>query len=110
MTRTANMKKNDDKTFWAFLSVFLLPAGFLLALFARKKDAYVMYYAKHSLVLFLFFVIVWVAGMLPLIGWAIRVVGIMLFLILWVLAFVAALSGEKKTLPVVTELAEKIEL
>ena len=99
----------DDKILWAFLGVFLLLAGFLLALFVRKKDTYVMYYAKHGLVLFLGFVVVWIVGMLPLIGFIIRSVGGILLLILWVVALFASLSGEKKTLPIVTELAEKIK-
>lgn len=105
----SNMAK-DDKIVWAFLSVLLLIAGFFLVLFAKKNDSYVTYYAKHGLVLFLGFVVVWIAGMLPLIGFIIKSIGGVLLLILWVVALFAALSGEKKTLPVVTELAEKINL
>ena len=103
-------KKHEDGKIWAFLGVFLTLLGFILVLLARKDDKYAMYYAKHGLVLFVAWIVVSLLGIIPVIGWVVYLVGGILLLVLWVMAFIAALSGEKKRLPLITEFAEKIHI
>ena len=42
----------------AFITVFFSIVGFLIAILAWKDDKYVMFYAKQSLVIFVFGVVV----------------------------------------------------
>ena len=106
--------KKDDKILFAFLATFLSIIGFVIALVAKRKDEYVMYYAKQSLVIF---VIAIIAGILnsilqwiPVIGWIINTaLGILVFII-WLLSWIYALSGKEKEIPIVSEWAEKIKL
>ena len=106
----AKKSKNDDSKIWAFLGVFLTLVGFLIVLLAKREDKYAMYYAKHGLVLFIGWVIVGIVGMIPFIGWLIYLAGAILLLVAWVLAFVAALSGVEKEIPVITTFAKKFDI
>lgn len=103
-------KKDDDRKTWAFLGVFLTLIGFIIVLLTRKEDEYAMYYAKHGLVIFIAWLVFSLIGRIPMVGWVIYVVGGVGLLILWVMAFIAALSGEKKRFFVLTDLAEKIKI
>ncbi|MBW3015849.1 DUF4870 domain-containing protein [Candidatus Woesearchaeota archaeon] len=96
--------KHDSKT-WAFLSTFLSIVGFILALLMKKDDDYVMFYAKQSLIVFIFAIIGSVVAAVPFIGWIISgIIGI-LVIILWLFSWVYALSGHKKEVPVIGGLA-----
>ena len=103
-------KSKSDSQLWAFLGVFLTVFGFLLVLLTRKKDKYAMYYAKHGLVIFIGWVVVSVVSAIPIIGWIVYMVSAVLLLIAWIMLMVAAFSGEKKSFPIITELAEKISI
>lgn len=106
--------KKDDKILFAFLATFLSIIGFVIALIAKRNDVYVMYYAKQSLVIF---IIGAIAGILksvfiliPIIGIIINVaLGIIVFII-WLLSWIYALSGEKKSIPIVSDWTKKINL
>ncbi|MEM4247352.1 MAG: hypothetical protein QXF14_03455, partial [Candidatus Woesearchaeota archaeon] len=78
---------------------------------AKKTDAFAMYHAKPSLVLFIAWIIVYVVGVfLPVIGWVIILpIGGLLLLILWVVGIVNALSGNMKPLPVIGRFGEKFK-
>ena len=70
-----------------------------------------MFYAKQGLVLFIAQIIISVIAMIPLIGWFI--LGPILwivFIILWLITWINALSGKQKNTAIIGELAEKIDL
>lgn len=100
----------DDSKTWAFLGVFLTVIGFIIVLLAKKEDTYAMYYAKHGLIIFIAWVLLSLIGNIPVVGWFVYVIGGIALLILWVMAFIAALSGEKKRFIVLSDLADKIKL
>ena len=102
--------KNEDSKTWAFLGVFLTVIGFLIVFLTKKDDAYAMYYAKHGLIIFLAWVVVSLLSNIPLVGWIVYLVGGVLLLLVWVMCFIAALSGEKKKFLVISDLAEKITI
>ncbi len=101
--------KGGDKLF-AFLGVFLTVIGFILVLLAKKEDKYAMYYAKLGLVIFLGWVAVWVVGMIPFIGYVVKIFGGIALLVLWVMALIGSLSREEKHIPLMSEFAKKIDL
>ena len=73
-----------------------------------------MYYAKQSLVLFIAAIIVNIASMIlwivPLIGWTLAGIAQLLVLLLWIISWIYALSGEMKEVPVIGSYARSIKL
>jgi uncharacterized membrane protein len=98
-------KSSEDSKLHAFLTVLLSILGFILALLLWKNDAYVKYYAKHSLILFIGFIIASVVGWIPVVGALIWI----FIIVMWVITWLYALQG-KKDVWLVSELAEKLEL
>ena len=108
------MTKKDDKKLFAFLATFLSIVGFVIALVARKNDEYVMFYAKQSLVIFIIGavagVIQSIISFIPIIGWIISFALFVIVILIWVMSWMFAVSGEKKEVPIVGEWAKKINL
>lgn len=104
---------DDSKTF-AFIATFLSIVGFIIAILLWRKDNYVMFYAKQSLVLFVVAVIVGIIRLvlvfLPILGWIIIVALNIMILILWLQSWIYALSGEKKDVALIGGFAKKIDL
>jgi len=106
--------KNDDKIIFAFLAAFLSVIGFIIALIFKKNDKYVMFYAKQSLVVFIFAVIVEITHQIfifiPIIGNIINVVLNIFVIILWLISWIYALSNEEKEVPAIGRYARSIKL
>lgn len=106
MPKKTKKEIQQERHLIAWLGVFLTIVGFLIAFYLRKNDKYIMYYAKHGLVLFIGFVISWFLFFLPVVGWLVQ----LFVTILWIITWINALSGKKKETFLVTELAEKIDI
>ena len=113
--KTASRKhKQDEKVLFAFLATFLSIIGFIIALIAKRKDKYVMFYAKQSLVIFIIAIIVgilqaalfWVPVLGKLIYYGLNII----VFILWVTSWIYALTGEQKDIPFVSIWAKKIKI
>ena len=77
----------------------------------KKEDKYVMFYAKQGLVIFIGWLIVWAVGIIPIIGkFVLGPILLILLLILWVITWINALSGEQKKTFIIGDLAEKIKV
>lgn len=103
-----------SKTTKAFVTTFFSIFGFIIYLLAWKKDNYVKYYAKQSLVVFIFTVIAsavsTLVGWIPVIGWLISFGVNVLAILAWIYSWAYALSGKQKEVPVIGEYAKKIDL
>lgn len=110
----AKKKKQDDKILLAFLAAFLSIIGFILALVLKKDNKYVMFYAKQSLVVFIFAVIVGIinkiTAFIPIIGGVINVFLNIIVIILWLFSWIYALTGEEKQVPIIGKYARSIKL
>jgi uncharacterized membrane protein len=106
MAKKRVKKGKTDKRTWAFLATFLTVIGVVLVLILNKRDKYTMHYTKQGMVLFLFWIVAVVFGWIPFIGWAVWV----LFIVVWIMAWVNALSGEMRLTWLVSEFSEKIKL
>lgn len=104
--KSSKSRKNDDSKLFAFLATFLTIIGFLIAIIAKKDDAYVMFYAKQGLVLFIIQIIAAILSPIWFIGGLVWIA----FLVFWIMAWINALSGEKRDTPLIGELAKKIKL
>lgn len=114
MVKKRVKREKENSRLYAFLTAFLSIVGFAIALIAWKKDDYVMYYAKQSLIIFVIGII---AGILqnivlffPIIGYLISIALNILVFIAWLMSWIYALSGEKKGVPIVIDWAYKINL
>lgn len=93
-------RTSKDSNIYAFIATFFSIIGFIVALIAWKKDKYVMFYAKQSLVLFIVYIIVYIVGLIlvwiPILGWLVMAVLNITVLILWIMTWIYALSGKMK--------------
>ncbi len=109
-----SLKSEEEKKIFAFLGVFLTIIGFIIALVAKRDDKYVMFYAKQGLVIFIAYVIVFVASIvlafIPVLGWAIMTMAYLVLLAFWVIGIVYSFSGEMKPIPFIGHFAELIDL
>jgi len=104
-------KKQDDKKLFAFLATFLTIIGFVIAILVKKDDDYVMFYAKQGLVLFILQIIIWAAGLvLFFISFIVEPVLWVLFVLVWVMTWINALSGEKRDTWLIGRYAKRIKL
>lgn len=99
---------SSERKIWAALSYLWLLS--ILVLIFKKGDSFVAFHAKQGLVLFLISVVLtlvpapfWLLG----IFWQLLQVGVIILLIWGILK---ALSGEQYKLPLVGDLAAKINL
>ncbi len=100
----------DDGKLFAFLGVFLTLLGFLIVYFGKRNNKYAMFYAKQGLVLFIAYVILWIVGIIPILGWIIAIVGSVVLLVLWIIGCINALSGKEKYIPLIGKYADKLDL
>ena len=103
MKKDIKKENRTSKTF-AFLAVFLWIIGVVIALIFKRNDPYVMHYAKQSLVITIVLIIA-ISGivLLPLM-WVVLWISI---IVLWVLAWLYALSGEERDIPILGEYARR---
>ncbi|UCD20805.1 MAG: hypothetical protein JSW08_03465 [archaeon] len=94
------MSKKEDSKIFAFLTALLSIIGFVVAIIAWRKDRYVMFYAKQSLVIFIAYVVVMILKLLlnliPILGTAIFIILIIIIVLSWLMSWIYALSGDKK--------------
>ena len=104
--RKRTSKKHDNDRLFAFLATFFCIIGVALIFLLNKKNDYTAFYAKQGIVIFIFWLITIALGRIHFFGWAIWV----LFIVLWVMAWLNALSGKKKNTFLISEFSNKINL
>jgi len=88
--------------YWGFLCI--------LPLVLMKDNKFAVYHGKQGLVLFIFLVGGFIAGILPLFGPIIYRLVLFIYLALLLWGSIAALAGKRAFIPVVSKFAEKITL
>ncbi len=93
-------KDVQDNKLWAFLGYLGILC--LIPLLAKKDSKFAQFHAKQGLVMLIGYFFVWI----PFVGW---LLGIALF-ILWIMAVISVFSGKMKPLPVIGDIAAKINI
>jgi uncharacterized membrane protein len=89
--------------FFCYLLGFITGIVFMVV---EKKSHFVKFHAKQSTITFLIlFVISLIIGWIPIIGFLVLI----LSLILWLVLMIKALKGERYRLPIVGKMAEEKE-
>jgi uncharacterized membrane protein len=97
---TADAKDINENKLWALLGYLGILC--LIPLLAKKDSKFAHFHAKQGLILLIGEFFVWI----PLFGW---LLGILIF-ILWIMGIVSVFSGKMKPLPIVGELAAKMNI
>ncbi len=105
MIEKKNKISKDNEKLYAFLSCFFTIVGFVVAFILWKDNKYIMYYAKHGLVLFVGQIIIAVIS--PFFLFFVYVLWI-LWIILWIITWMNSFSGKIKKTFLVSDLADKI--
>jgi uncharacterized membrane protein len=108
--KSGKLSEKDERILIAFLACFLTIIGFFIAFLSKKDDKYVMFYAKHGIILFIGLVIVSLAEGF---GSDFRFFTALLWVfwvILWVMTWINALSGKERETIIVTDLANKLKI
>ncbi|MFA5107863.1 MAG: hypothetical protein WC497_06120 [Patescibacteria group bacterium] len=90
----------DDKLMGALSYLWILSVVMLIV---KKDSAFVKFHATQGLILFVVSIIFW---FIPIVGWILNL-GVV---ILVIIGFLKALSGEQWEMPVIGLLAKKIKL
>lgn len=96
----AEQLSNDSKLFAALSYLWLLS---IVMLILKKDDEFVKFHAKQGTVLFAASIILW---FIPIIGWLMQIA----VLVGVVIGFLKAYSGERFKMPVIGDLADKINI
>lgn len=96
----ADPKDVQDNKLWAILGYLGILC--LIPLLVKKDSKFAQFHAKQGLILLIGEFFVWI----PIIGW---LLGIGIF-ILWIMGIINVLNGNMKPLPIVGDLAAKINL
>lgn len=83
---------------------------FVVPLVLRPNDEFVQFHAKQGIVVALAWFVLWVIGIIPLLGWLIFFIGGMLLLVVNVLAIVKAWQGERWQIPYLYQYVAKLGL
>ncbi len=97
-----------DENLEAVLAYVLGWISGLVFLFIEKDNDFVRFHAMQSLITFLgLFIIMFVMGMIPIIGWLISILAMPVSLVLWIFLMYKAYQGERYKLPMIGDLAEE---
>jgi uncharacterized membrane protein len=103
----APAQKSDDNLIAAVSYLWILS---IIILLVKKDSDYVRFHARQGVVLFAISVVVGIIG-IPLffLFWLVWLIDLVIFVAV-VIGFIKALGGQRYKLPVVGDLAEKINL
>lgn len=110
MPQEQNLDTNEIKEGKVYALMGYLSILCLIPLIFKKDNAFAFYHAKQGLVLFIAELILLFVRILPLIGWLISILGLLLCGLVSIYGLIEALAGIYVKLPVVTYVASKIEL
>lgn len=91
---------------WAFIGTIPI-LGYLLCLFDRRRDMYVMYYARQGLALGIAYIVLNILLTLLVVTIPLLFVWNLICLVLWIISARNAFSGRMVPTPVVGRLAAK---
>ena len=82
----------------------------IVALLLKKHNKFALYHAKHGLVLFVFEVAGFIISIIPILGWLIGTLGIVVISLVSIWGILQALMGNYSRIPLVSDIADKIIL
>lgn len=97
----------DNKAVAAIGYLWIL---FLVPLLTKKDSPFAQFHARQGMILFISWIVIWLVGWVPVLGWIIGFLGSLAIAILSIIGFLKALQGEQWELPVLGEYARKLKI
>ena len=82
----------------------------IISLVLKKDNKFALYHAKHGLVLFVFEVACFIISIIPVLGWFIGILSLVIFPLVSLWGILQVLMGNYSRIPVISEIAGKIIL
>ncbi len=84
------------------LIAYLTIIGFIVALVMNmdKKDSFASFHIRQVLGLALTGIAFYIIGLVPFLGWLVAMFGTLFLIVLWIIGLIAAINGQKKTVPI----------
>lgn len=98
---------SEEKIFSAIGYIGIL---FLIPLVLKRDSAFAQHHAKNGLVLFLAWVISWVVGIIPVLGWIAAFFFSIFLIVLTILGVIKALAGEMWEMPYLSKYVKKLKI
>lgn len=99
---------SDEKLLSAISYIFIF---FLIPLLGKRSSEYVQFHAKQGMMLFFSWFALLFLGMIPIIGWLVVIpFGTLALIILSVIGFINALSGQMRPVPFIGKYARRMHL
>lgn len=108
MEQPQEEKQIQEGKFFAIISYIIFLC--VVSLILKKDNKFTLYHAKQGLVLFVFEVVACILTIIPILGFIVRVVGIVGFSIISLWGILQALMGGYCRIPVISKIADKIVL
>lgn len=88
---------------------YLTLIGLIIAFIQNneKKNPFAAFHIRQCIGLFLTGFALGFISLIPILGWIVGILGMILMIILWFIGFVSALNGKMKPLPIVGNLYQK---
>lgn len=82
----------------------------IISLVLKKDNKFALYHGRQGLVLFVFEVIAFILSIIPVLGWLIKIFGVVIFVLVSLWGILQALMGNYSRIAVVSDIADKIIL
>lgn len=108
MTEIPKEKEIQEGKFFALISYISFLC--IVALVLKKDNKFALYHAKQGLVLFVFEVIIFIISIIPILGFIIRLLSLVVFPIISLWGILQALMGNYCRFPIISDIADKITI
>ncbi len=101
-------KTVEEGKIWAFIGYWWIL--FLVPLLGKKDNKFALFHGKQGMVLFVFWIVISIIFFIPIIGPIINFLGWIIYIILAIIGMVKSFQGEYWKMPVLGDIAEKINI
>jgi uncharacterized membrane protein len=97
----------SDNAAGALAYVTIIPAIIFLVMEPYNRNPFIKFHAWQNLFLCIFMFVLGVIGVIPILGWIVLFLGMIVAIIFWLLAILSAYKGGMYKIPIIGNIAEK---